>query len=44
MAVARAGQDLVFVFGPAETKSGTWTSAGDCALARRWTQEIAGKP
>jgi len=44
LAVARAGTDLVFVLGPVSTTGGQWTSAGDCALARRWTREIAATP
>jgi hypothetical protein len=43
-AVAKAGADLIFVLGPASTAGAQWTSAGDCALARRWTQEIAATP
>jgi hypothetical protein len=43
-AVARAGTDLVFVMGPAHTGAGAWGSAGDCALARKWTREIASTP
>ena len=44
LAVARAGTDLIFVLGPVSTTGGQWTSAGDCALARRWTKEIAATP
>jgi hypothetical protein len=44
LAVARAGADLVFVMGPALAATGAWASAGDCALARKWTREIAGTP
>jgi hypothetical protein len=42
LAILRQGTDLVFVAGPASTASAAWSSAGDCALARRWTREIAG--
>jgi hypothetical protein len=42
IAVMRAGSDLVLVAGPASTAAGGWGSAGDCALARKWTREIAG--
>jgi hypothetical protein len=42
LGVARAGTDLVFVMGPARTTGGTWSSAGDCDLARKWASEIAG--
>ena len=42
LAVARAGSDMVFVMGPARTSAGgAWSSAGDCALARKWAREIA---
>ncbi len=42
IAIGRAGADLVFVAGPAATAAKrAWTSAGDCALARRWVDEIA---
>jgi hypothetical protein len=44
LAVARAGTDLVFVLGPARTTASGWTSAGDCALARKWVHEIAATP
>ncbi len=40
IALARAGSDLVFVMGPARTTPGSWTSSGDCALARKWIREI----
>jgi hypothetical protein len=42
LAVLRQGTDLVLVAGPATTASSAWASAGDCALARKWTREIAG--
>jgi hypothetical protein len=41
MAIARDGADLLFVLGPARAAGPAWASAGDCALARRWTREIA---
>jgi hypothetical protein len=41
LALARIGPELVFVLGPAHAGVGGWSSAGDCALARRWTREIA---
>ena len=44
LAVARAGADLIFVLGPATTSPSGWASAGDCALARVWTREIAATP
>jgi hypothetical protein len=40
IAVARKGADIVFVLGPATTSSTTWSSAGDCALAKKWAREI----
>jgi hypothetical protein len=40
--VLRAGADLVFVMGPARATAGAWASAGDCNLARKWANEIAG--
>jgi hypothetical protein len=44
LAVSRAGSDLVLVAGPASTVSAGWSSAGDCAMARKWTREIAQAP
>jgi hypothetical protein len=44
LAVSRAGSDLIFVAGPASTAPTGWTSAGDCALARKWTREIGQAP
>jgi hypothetical protein len=44
LAVARQGADVVFVMGPAHVATGSWTSAGDCALARKWIREIANTP
>jgi hypothetical protein len=41
LALALQGSDLVLTMGPARTSPGSWQSAGDCALARRWTKEIA---
>jgi hypothetical protein len=42
LAIARAGADLIFTVGPTRTSSsGPWKSEGTCALARRWTLEIA---
>jgi len=43
-AVARAGADIVVVLGPATASAGGWSSAGDCALSRRWTREIIAAP
>ncbi|HZU83364.1 MAG TPA: hypothetical protein VE987_10630 [Polyangiaceae bacterium] len=45
LAVSRSGTDIVFVAGPAKVSSGgPWTSAGSCALARKWLKEIASQP
>jgi hypothetical protein len=44
LALARAGTDIVFVLGPANASATGWTSAGDCALSRRWAREIAAVP
>jgi hypothetical protein len=41
IAVMQSGIDLIFVLGPAKTGSAAWTSAGDCALSRKWSREIA---
>ncbi len=43
-AIARSGTDLVVVLGPATPAATGWTSAGDCALSRRWAREIAAAP
>ena len=43
-AVARSGADLVLVLGPANTGGASWSSAGDCTLARAWVREIVGGP
>jgi hypothetical protein len=43
-AIARAGADLIVVLGPATSTAAGWSSAGDCALARKWTREIAATP
>jgi hypothetical protein len=37
-----AGDDLVFTLGPARVDGGAWKSAGDCALARKWTKSVVG--
>jgi hypothetical protein len=45
LAVARRGADLLLVAGPATTPAdGAWTSAGSCAIARKWVKEIASTP
>jgi hypothetical protein len=41
IALARAGPDIVLALGPAWTTTARWKSAGTCALARKWTREIA---
>ncbi len=43
-AIARAGADVILTLGPATPSATGWSSAGDCALARRWTREIAASP
>ncbi len=40
IAIARSGDDLLLVMGPADTRTPGWASAGDCALARSWAREI----
>jgi len=41
IAIVQAKKDIVIVAGPTRTdRGGAWTSAGDCELARRWTNEI----
>lgn len=41
LAVMRKDRDVALVAGPAKTPEGApWTSAGDCALARKWAAEI----
>jgi hypothetical protein len=44
LAVSRTGGDLIVVAGPASTAATGWASAGDCALARKWTREIEQTP
>jgi hypothetical protein len=44
LAVARAGADLVFTLGPAETDGTGWKSAGTCAQSRKWIKEISNSP
>jgi hypothetical protein len=41
LGVMKKGQELVFVAGPSKTGDKAWSSAGDCALAKRWATEIA---
>ncbi|MCL2450887.1 MAG: hypothetical protein FWD17_18240 [Polyangiaceae bacterium] len=40
-AIARDGEDLLVVLGPARVGTTEWTSAGSCELSRRWVAEIA---
>jgi hypothetical protein len=42
IAIARDGADVLFVLGPASTAGGTWKSAGDCKLSKRWAREVLG--
>jgi hypothetical protein len=43
IALAHVGADIVFTLGPALTTAVHWKSAGTCALARKWTLEIAAR-
>jgi hypothetical protein len=40
LAVRRSGRDLVFVAGPATLDKRSSVPAGDCALAKVWSQEV----
>ncbi|CAN5460237.1 hypothetical protein BH09MYX1_BH09MYX1_49970 [soil metagenome] len=40
IAIASKGRDIVFIGGPTTVKGGSFTSAGDCALAKKWAAEI----
>ena len=42
LSLSRSGADLLFTAGPALTAD--MTPRGDCALAKRWSQEILGPP
>ena len=45
LAVARAGQDLVLLAGPARTSpTGAWAGAATCAVSQKWVKEIAKMP
>ncbi|MDP9001589.1 MAG: hypothetical protein M3O46_15930, partial [Myxococcota bacterium] len=45
LALARVGTDVVLVAGPAKiAPTSLWSSAGGCALARKWVREIGGAP
>jgi len=44
LALARQGADIVVVMGPAHVTTGSWSSAGDCALAKKWIHEMATTP
>jgi hypothetical protein len=41
MTVALRGADLVFLLGPAKVTASGWSSAGDCAHARKWMREAS---
>jgi hypothetical protein len=41
LGVMKKGQELVFVSGPSKTGDKAWSSAGDCALAKKWATEVA---
>ncbi|MBS2016547.1 MAG: hypothetical protein JST00_26925 [Deltaproteobacteria bacterium] len=40
LVVARKERDVVIVAGPANAKGSTWTSAGNCATAKKWADEV----
>ena len=40
LAVGKSGRDLAFVAGPSHAAGAEWTSAGDCALAKKWVTEM----
>ena len=42
LAVRREGRELVIVAGPAHVDGKKSSSAGDCALAKSWSHEVAG--
>jgi Putative metallopeptidase family (DUF6782) len=44
IALAHVGADIVLALGPALTTPARWKSAGTCAVARKWTREIATEP
>jgi len=37
---ARSGQDLVILAGPAKATGASWSSAGTCAVAKKWADEV----
>jgi hypothetical protein len=41
LALTLSGADVVFILGPVSTSASGWTSAGDCAQARKWAHEVA---
>jgi hypothetical protein len=43
LALMKRERDLVLLAGPARSKDGTWSAAGDCALAKRWAREIVAR-
>ena len=38
---ARKDRDLVMITGPAKIASGTWSSTGTCATAKKWADEVS---
>ena len=38
---ARKGRELVMITGPARVASTAWSSTGTCALAKKWSDEVA---
>ncbi|MGH7295389.1 MAG: hypothetical protein ACRELB_10670, partial [Polyangiaceae bacterium] len=41
IAIAQSGADVLFVLGPATAGRGAWSSAGNCALSKKWVRELA---
>lgn len=40
LVVARKDRDVVLIAGPATAKGNTWASAGTCATAKKWADEV----
>ncbi len=40
LAIATKGRDIAFFAGPATVKDGAFTSASDCAVAKKWATEV----
>jgi hypothetical protein len=41
MAIALRGADILFVLGPATATHAAWSTAGNCALSKKWVREIS---